>query len=59
AILTFLISLVGGFPLWVKWLLGGNALVVTLTEVFFSTRYSDWKRFGREMRLAREMERSQ
>lgn len=59
AILTFWIALIGGFPRWVKWILGANALVVTLTEIFFSTRYSDWKRFGREMRLAREMKRGQ
>lgn len=57
AIVTLLISLAGGFPRWVKWLLGGNALVVTLTEIFFSTRYSDWKRFRREMRIARELNR--
>ncbi len=59
SILTFLVALARGFPRWVKWVLGGNALVVTLTEIFFSTRYSDWKRFGREMRLAREMKRGQ
>ena len=55
SVLTFVISLVGSFPRWVTLILGGNALVVTLTEIFFSTRYSDWKRFRREMRIAREM----
>jgi hypothetical protein len=55
SILMFLVALAGGFPRWVKWLLGANAAVVTLTEIFFSTRYSDWKRYGREMRIAREV----
>ncbi|CCF85214.1 hypothetical protein NITHO_4670001 [Nitrolancea hollandica Lb] len=55
SILTFLVALAGGFPRWVKWILGANASVVMLTEIFFSTRYSDWKRFGREMRIAREL----
>lgn len=59
SILTFVIALTGGFPRWVKWTLGANAAFVVLTEIFFSTRYSDWKRFGREMRLAREIKRGQ
>lgn len=59
SVLALVISLLGSFPRWVRLLLGVNALVVTLTEIFFSTRYSDWRRFRREMRIAREMNRGQ
>lgn len=40
---------------WVLIALAGLAAAITMTEVFFSTRYSDWRRFRREMRVARNL----
>jgi hypothetical protein len=58
ATLVFLLAVVGDFSRWVTWMLGAVAAAVTLTEVFFSTRYSDWRRFRREMHVASALEKT-
>jgi hypothetical protein len=35
---------------WLAWLLVGVGAVLLLTDVFFSTKVSDWKRVIREFR---------
>ncbi|HET8526807.1 MAG TPA: hypothetical protein VFM81_09245 [Actinomycetota bacterium] len=42
-----------GAPAWAAWLILGYGLLILATDVFISTRKSDWKRFRREMRVAR------
>jgi hypothetical protein len=39
-------------------LLTVGALGAVLTDIFLSTRYSDWRRYRREMRIARELTES-
>ena len=39
-----------GLPGWVTWALVGIGVVMILTDVFFSTKKSDWSRVLREMR---------
>lgn len=58
AVLAFLLALLERAPRWATLLLGVMAAFLTLTEVFFSTRFSDWKRFRREMRVAEYLDRS-
>ena len=58
AILAFLTALTAGFSARVSSLLGGLALLAIVTDLFWSTRYSDWRRFGRQLRLARRLERA-
>lgn len=58
AVLALLISVGAALPSRVSALLAGGAGLAILIDVFFSTRYSDWKRFQREMRVAESMERS-
>ncbi len=36
---------------WVRWALGGLGVALVLTDVVFSTRFSDWKRVRRQLRL--------
>ena len=40
-------------PGWAAWAIAGYGLLIIGTDVFISTRTSDWKRFRREMRIAR------
>ena len=42
-----------GAPGWAAWAILGYGLLIIGTDVFISTRRSDWKRFRREMRIAR------
>jgi len=42
-----------GAPGWAAWAILGYGLLIIGTDVFISTRKSDWKRFRREMRIAR------
>jgi hypothetical protein len=38
---------------WAAWAIAGYEVLILGTDVFISTRTSDWKRFRREMRIAR------
>jgi hypothetical protein len=40
-------------PAWAAWVILGYGVLIVATDVFISTRKSDWKRFRREMRIAR------
>ena len=40
-------------PAWAAWVILGYSVFIVATDVFISTRKSDWKRFRREMRVAR------
>jgi hypothetical protein len=40
-------------PAWAAWVIAGYGALIIATDVFISTRKSDWKRFRREMRIAR------
>jgi hypothetical protein len=40
-------------PGWAAWTIAGYGVLIIGTDVFISTRRSDWKRFRREMRVAR------
>jgi hypothetical protein len=40
-------------PGWAAWAIAGYGVLIIGTDVFISTRTSDWKRFRREMRIAR------
>jgi hypothetical protein len=42
-----------GAPTWAAWVIAGYGVLIIGTDVFISTRKSDWKRFRREMRIAR------
>ena len=42
-----------GAPGWAAWAILGYGLLIIGTDVFISTRKSDWKRFRRELRIAR------
>jgi hypothetical protein len=42
-----------GAPGWAAWAITGYGLLIIGTDVFISTRKSDWKRYRREMRIAR------
>ncbi len=42
-----------GAPGWAAWAIAMYGLLIIGTDVFISTRKSDWKRFRREMRIAR------
>ncbi len=56
AILGFLVALLARLPARVSVLLAGIASLTILIDVFFSTRYSDWKRFSREIRVANALQ---
>ncbi len=43
-------------PSWSLWAILGLGVLQILTDILFSTRKSDWKRFRRERRVARSME---
>ena len=40
-------------PAWAAWGLAGYGALLITTDVFISTKRSDWKRFRRELRIAR------
>ncbi len=42
-----------GAPAWAAWVILGYGVLIIATDVFISARKSDWKRFRREMRIAR------
>ena len=44
------------FPSWSLWAILAIGVVQIITDIVFSTRKSDWKRFRRERRIARSME---
>ncbi len=44
------------FPSWSLWAILAIGVVQILTDILFSTKKSDWKRFRRERRVARSME---
>lgn len=46
-------ALAADLPAWVPWLLGAAGAVMVATDLLWSTRASDWKKFRREMRYAR------
>jgi hypothetical protein len=46
-------ALASGAPLWVAWVLVLVGVATIVTDVVWSTRASDWKRFKREMSLVR------
>jgi hypothetical protein len=39
-----------GSPVWTMWTLGGLGVVMIATDLLFSVKQSDWKKFRREMR---------
>lgn len=41
-------------PIWVAWALAGLGVAMIATDVFWSTKASDWKKFRREMRFAQD-----
>ena len=45
-------AIAAGLPDWVWWVLLVAGLAMILTDVVWSTRASDWKKFRREMTLA-------
>lgn len=47
------IAIGAGLQQWAIWLLVAIGVVTILTDVVYSVRASDWKKFKREMRLAR------
>lgn len=44
------------FPSWSLWAILAFGAIQILTDILFSTKGSDWKRFRRERRIARSME---
>jgi hypothetical protein len=50
-------ALAAGVPPWTVFFLVGLAVGQVLTDVVFSVRSSDWKRFRRELRYARAADR--
>lgn len=47
-------AVAAGLPTWAVWLLPAIGLAAILTDVFWSTSKSDWKRFKREMAFAQD-----
>jgi hypothetical protein len=41
-------------PLWVAWVLAGFGAATIVTDVVWSTKASDWKKFRREMSLTQD-----
>ena len=46
-------ALIAGVPVWATVLLVAMGVISIITDVLWSTRFSDWKKFRREMELAR------
>ena len=47
-------ALAAGLPNWVWWVLLIAGVAMVVTDVFWSTKASDWKRYRREMALAQD-----
>ncbi|HSM45287.1 MAG TPA: hypothetical protein VK969_09760 [Acidimicrobiia bacterium] len=47
-------ALAADLPGWVAWLLGAAGVAAVATDVLWSTKASDWKRFQREMEFAQD-----
>ena len=47
-------ALAADLPGWVAWLLGVAGVVGIATDILWSTKASDWKKFSREMEFAQE-----
>jgi hypothetical protein len=45
-------ALAADLPGWVPWVLAGLGTVMVVTDVLWSTKASDWKKFQREMEFA-------
>jgi hypothetical protein len=44
------------FPSWSLWVALGLGVLQVITDILFSTRSGDWKKVGRELRIARQVE---
>lgn len=56
-VLPFLLigaAIAADLPVWVAWLLAGFGVATIVTDVVWSTKASDWKKFRREMRFAQD-----
>lgn len=42
-------AVAAGLPMWARWTLVGIGVVQILTDIIWSTRASDWKKYRREM----------
>jgi hypothetical protein len=42
-------AIAAGLPSWVAWGLAGLGVATVVTDIFWSTNASDWKKFSREM----------
>jgi hypothetical protein len=47
-------AIAADLPVWVVWLLAGFGVATIATDVLWSTKASDWKKFRREMRFSQE-----
>lgn len=47
-------AIAAGLPTWVVWALAALGIVMVLTDVLWSTKASDWKKFQREMAFAQD-----
>lgn len=47
-------AIAADLPVWVPWLLAGLGVGMIATDVFWSTKASDWKKFRREMKIAQD-----
>ena len=47
-------AIAAGLPAWVAWALAAIGVVSVVTDIFWSTSKSDWKKFNRERRLAQD-----
>jgi hypothetical protein len=45
-------AVISGQPTWVVWSVAAFGLISIVTDVLWSTKVSDWKKFRREMDLA-------
>jgi hypothetical protein len=50
-------AIAADLPIWVVWLLAVFGVATLVIDVLWSTRASDWKKFQREMRFARDQDR--
>lgn len=47
-------AIAADLPVWVAWLLAALGVAMIVTDVLWSTRASDWKKFRREMKVAHD-----
>jgi hypothetical protein len=50
-------AIAADLPAWVPWLLAALGVAMVVTDVLWSTKASDWKKFRREMGVARDQRR--